>query len=145
MADDKQTAHKLTAADVEKALFAGEVDAPALLLRFLEQPDAEVKDAPAGAITTNELLQKLVVARRKGGKATVAAAASARRAWPNTLPEQMRGVAGVLTASARPIPVDVIEAAFTGRGPWKRRIPQILEALAALGRARVVNGLWTLG
>ena len=36
-------------------------------------------------------------------------------------------------------------AAFTGRGPWKRRIPQILEALAALGRARVVNGLWTLG
>ena len=25
------------------------------------------------------------------------------------------------------------------------RIPQILEALAALGRARVVNGLWTLG
>ena len=36
-------------------------------------------------------------------------------------------------------------AAFTGRGPWKRRLPQILEALAALGRARVVNGLWTLG
>ena len=38
-----------------------------------------------------------------------------------------------------------IEAAFTGRGPWKRRIPPILDALAALGRARVVNGLWTPG
>ena len=81
---------------------------------------------------------------KKGGKAA-AAAATAKRAWPNTLPEQMRGVAGVLTASARPIGLDVIEANFTGRGPWKRRIPQILEALAALGRARVVNGLWTLG
>ena len=57
----------------------------------------------------------------------------------------MRGVADVLTASARPIAIDVIESNFTGRGPWKRRTPQILEALAALGRARVVNGLWTLG
>ncbi len=81
---------------------------------------------------------------KKGAKAP-AAAAITKRAWPNTLPEQMRGVAGVLTASARPIELAVIEAAFTGRGPWKRRIPQILEALAALGRARVVNGLWTLG
>ena len=81
---------------------------------------------------------------KKGGKAAVAAATT-KRAWPNTLPEQMRGVAGVLTASARPIELAVIEATFTGRGPWKRRIPQILEALAALGRARVVNGLWTLG
>ena len=81
---------------------------------------------------------------KKGGMAA-AAAATTKRAWPNTLPEQMRGVAGVLTASARPIGLDVIAANFTGRGPWKRRIPQILEALAALGRARVVNGLWTLG
>ena len=81
---------------------------------------------------------------KKGGKAAVAAATT-KRAWPNTLPEQMRGVAGVLTASERPIGLDVIAANFTGRGPWKRRIPQILEALAALGRARVVNGLWTLG
>ena len=81
----------------------------------------------------------------KKGRKPAAAAASVKRPWPNTLPEQMRGVAGVLTASARPIGLDVIEATFTGRGPWKRRIPQILEALAALGRARVVNGLWTLG
>jgi hypothetical protein len=56
-----------------------------------------------------------------------------------------QAVAGVLTASARPIAIEVIEAALTGHGPCKRRIPQILEALAALGRARVVNGLWTLG
>ena len=83
-----------------------------------------------------------VAAKKKGGKR---AAAPTKRAWPNTLPEQMRGVAGVLTASARPIALEAIESAFTGRGPWKRRIPQILDALAALGRARVVNGLWTLG
>jgi hypothetical protein len=55
------------------------------------------------------------------------------------------GGAGVITTTARPVAIEVIEATFTGRGPWKRRIPQILEALAALGRARVVNGSWTLG
>ena len=82
---------------------------------------------------------------RKGRKPAAAAVATAKRPWPNSLPEQMRGVADLLTATACPISLDVIEASFTGRGPWKRRIPQILEALAALGRARVVNGLWTLG
>ena len=83
--------------------------------------------------------------KKKPGKAAKPAAAPPKRPWPNTLPEQMRGVAGVLTANARPIAIEVIESTFTGRGPWKRRIPQILDALAALGRARVVNGLWTLG
>lgn len=86
-------------------------------------------------------------AAKKGRKpaAAVAAVAPAKRPWPTTLPEQTRGVAGVLTATARPSALDVLEAAFTGRGPWKRRIPQILEALAALGGAWLVNGLWTLG
>ncbi|MCB2019823.1 MAG: class I SAM-dependent DNA methyltransferase, partial [Burkholderiaceae bacterium] len=74
-----------------------------------------------------------------------AAAASARRSWPTTLPEQMRGVADVLAAAARPIDAEAIIAAFTGRGPWKRRVPPILEALAALGRARQVNGQWVAG
>ena len=64
---------------------------------------------------------------------------------PAALPEQMRAVAALLTASGRPLALETVEAAFTGRGPWKRRIPPILEALAALGRARQVNGMWTLG
>ncbi len=78
---------------------------------------------------------------RKGSKA---AAAPARRPWPNTLPEQMRAVAGVLVAAGRPVLLSTMEAEFTGRGPWKRRLPQILDALAALGRARRVAGGWTL-
>jgi hypothetical protein len=82
---------------------------------------------------------------KKGRKSVSSACESVKRPWPNTLPEQMRGVANVLTSTARPIAVEAIESSFSGRGPWKRRIPQILEALAALGRARTVNGLWTLG
>ena len=78
----------------------------------------------------------------KGGKP---AAAGARSPWPNSLPEQMRAVAGLLTRVGRPIALEAIEAEFSGRGPWKRRIPQILDALAALGRARQVNGAWAAG
>jgi hypothetical protein len=84
----------------------------------------------------------LVSAKKKGGKP---AATVAKRPWPNTLPEQMRAVAALLTTAGRPVALTAIEAAFTGRGPWKRRLPQILDALAALGRARQVNGAWTLG
>jgi len=40
----------------------------------------------------------------------------------------MRGVAGLLASAPRPVAVEAI-----------------LQALEALGRARVVNGLWTLG
>jgi len=50
-----------------------------------------------------------------------------------------------VTATGRPVALAAIEAGFTGRGPWKRRLPQILDALAALDRARQVNGAWTLG
>ena len=31
---------------------------------------------------------------------------------------------------------------FTGRGPWKKRLPEILDTLAALGRARRVGDEW---
>lgn len=31
---------------------------------------------------------------------------------------------------------------FNGRGPWKKRLPEILDTLAALGRARRVGDEW---
>lgn len=73
------------------------------------------------------------------------AAATSKRPWPSSLPEQMRAVADLLARSGRPVALDAMEAEFTSRGPWKRRLPQILEALSALGRAREVNGSWTVG
>ena len=114
-----------------------------------EFQDPARRGAPAMPAATQDEMELVTASSsppaKQGRKTAPAATASVKRPWPNTLPEQMRGVAGVLTSTARPITIDVIESAFTGRGPWKRRIPQILEALAALGRARKVNGLWTLG
>ena len=62
--------------------------------------------------------------------------------WPSSLPDQVRAVAQVLSASPSPIPVPAIEAAFKGKGPWKKGLPRILDTLEALGRAHRVADAW---
>lgn len=57
-----------------------------------------------------------------------------RLAWPQSLPEQVTAVAGVLSASSEPLrPADVAHA-FKGRRSGN--IMPILDALAAMGQAR---------
>ena len=63
-------------------------------------------------------------------------AAVQRRPWPADLPAQMRAVADLLAASPAPLSEAQLADNFTGRGPWKKRLPQILQTLEALGRAR---------
>jgi len=59
-----------------------------------------------------------------------------RIAWPADLPAQVAAVAAVLAQSATALALDDIAARFTGRGAWKKRLPQIVDnTLAALGRA----------
>lgn len=60
--------------------------------------------------------------------------------WPRDAVEQVRAVAEVLAGSAHPLSVDDVAARFTARGPWKRRLPQLLDMLVALGRAREQDG-----
>ena len=38
-------------------------------------------------------------------------------------------------AASAPLSLDEIVARFTARGPWKKRLPQLLEMLIVLGRA----------
>jgi hypothetical protein len=68
------------------------------------------------------------------------ATATERRPWPATLPEQVRAIADQLS----PIPLDepALAARFTGKGPWKKRLPEILAMLAALGRAKRSDSGW---
>jgi len=73
------------------------------------------------------------------GEEVAAAKPGARRSWPAALPEQVRAVAEVLTAARSPLTRAEVEALFTGRGPWKKRLPQIFDTLIAVGRVRVVN------
>lgn len=78
-----------------------------------------------------------------GGPDTDAPAPAAKpRPWPKDTVEQVRAVAEVLSASVRPLSADDIAGHFTARGPWKKRLPQLLEMLVALGRAREQDGLY---
>ena len=71
-----------------------------------------------------------------GKEVPVPAKPGVRRPWPATLPEQVKAVAEVLAAARAPLADDAIAACFTGRGAWKKRLPQIIDTLVAVGRVR---------
>jgi hypothetical protein len=72
-----------------------------------------------------------------------AARATAPQAWPQSLPEQLAAVARLLADSPATQTEAQLAASFTGKGRWKSRLPDILAALEALGRARrVEDGRW---
>ena len=60
--------------------------------------------------------------------------------WPKELPEQVRLVAQALAAARAPLSVESLSERFSGKGPWKKRLPQLVETLVSLGRARRVEG-----
>ncbi len=78
-----------------------------------------------------------------GEPATSAALALKPQPWPKDAVEQVRAVADLLAASALPLSPDDIAARFTARGPWKRRLPQLLQMLVALGRAHEHDNRFT--
>ncbi|MFO0145945.1 MAG: class I SAM-dependent DNA methyltransferase, partial [Betaproteobacteria bacterium] len=65
-----------------------------------------------------------------------APSAGKRAPWPATLPEQIRVVADALAAAPQGLDLDQLAAQFSGRGPWKKRLPDIVDSLAALGRVK---------
>ena len=60
--------------------------------------------------------------------------------WPKEAVEQVRAVADLLATSPVPLTLEEIGARFTARGPWKKRLPQLLDMLVALGRAEDQGG-----
>ncbi|MDP3514730.1 MAG: hypothetical protein Q8S20_18465 [Sulfuritalea sp.] len=65
------------------------------------------------------------------------------QAWPQTLPEQLAAVARILADSSTAQTETQLAANFSGRGRWKSRLPDIIKALEALGRARRLDdGRW---
>ena len=60
--------------------------------------------------------------------------------WPKDTVDQVRAVAEVLATNHGSLSPDEIAARFTARGPWKKRLPKLLEMLVALGRAQETDG-----
>jgi len=63
--------------------------------------------------------------------------------WPKDTVDQVRAIADLLAVSAAPLSLDDIAARFSARGPWKKRLPPLLDMLVALGRARERAGRYT--
>ncbi len=91
---------------------------------------------PSVAVDTQKQA-KMELPQTPASTATTSAQPAAKRPWPATLPEQVAAIAQTLAESPLPLDEAAIAQRFTGKGPWKKRLPQLLETLAALGRARV--------
>lgn len=72
--------------------------------------------------------------------AEIIAAGSKPQPWPKDTVDQVRAVADLLAGSPVPLSLDDIGNRFTARGPWKKRLPKLLEMLVALGRAQEQDG-----
>ena len=64
---------------------------------------------------------------------------AAKRPWPPTLPEQVAALAKMLAGHSLALSTAEIAEGFTGKGAWKKRLPQLLDTLVALGRARLTD------
>lgn len=74
---------------------------------------------------------------------TAAKTIIAPKPWPSGLPDQIKAVADVLADAGASLDLDGLAARFSSRGRWRERLPTILDALVALGRARTqVDGRW---
>jgi hypothetical protein len=56
------------------------------------------------------------------------------------LPEQVALLAKLLDTTPQSEPQ--LAARITGKGPWKKRLPDLLQTLVALGRARQEGETW---
>jgi hypothetical protein len=65
-----------------------------------------------------------------------------QQAWPVTLPEQIKAVADILSATPSPLDLDAIATHFKGRGRWRERLPVILDTLVAIGRVHSLRKKW---
>lgn len=69
---------------------------------------------------------------------TAATAKPAERLpWPKEMPEQVKAIADLLASRRAPLREEDIAAQFAGKGPWKKRLPTLLDMLVAVGRVRV--------
>ena len=105
-------------------------------IRWL-RPEFQNPDNAAGAKSPPAIQAELNITEEDD--TVVATATIQRLPWPKELPDQVRQVADLLSSAREPMSLDTIAAHFTGKGPWKRRLPQIVETLETLGRARRVG------
>jgi hypothetical protein len=92
----------------------------------------------AGQRAKGEEQEELPLKPKKNGQGKVKGQAvkkAAKQAWPKTLAERIRAVEAALNAAGTPVTAAELAQHFTSTKP--AALQEILESLAALGRARV--------
>ena len=132
--DDEQILERLVALNAERA--AEEAAGTFRWLRPGFQAPSSAQVPMAGLGDSGRRNQK-----SDGATSPPVAPARMPQQWPGALPDQLAALAAALGGT--PQSLDELAARFTGRGRWKARLPDILAALEALGRARRLDdGRW---
>jgi hypothetical protein len=129
----------------------GSADAEAILLRLVALNAERQREEAAGRVRwlrpafQNPQSELVTVDAEIGEKSasTVAASiapVSSKIPWPASLPEQMALLASLLQSA--PQSETQLAAQIAGKGPWKKRLPDLLQTLVALGRARREGENW---
>ena len=72
----------------------------------------------------------------------VGPAAGKLQPWPTEATEQIKAVAHTLSQASAGLTVEELAAQFQSRTRTRNRLPNLLDTLQALGRARLVGGRW---
>lgn len=59
-----------------------------------------------------------------------------KQTWPKDDIAQVKAIIDLLSSTKHPIALDTIATYFSGKGQWKKRLPNILEMLVVVGKAR---------
>jgi hypothetical protein len=69
---------------------------------------------------------------------------AARAEWPREPVEQLRTLTETLARAGAPLSLSDITARYKAKGPWKKRVPQLLDMLVAVGRAYEREGRYSV-
>ncbi|MES2049811.1 MAG: class I SAM-dependent DNA methyltransferase, partial [Pseudomonadota bacterium] len=87
--------------------------------------------------TQGEMDVALAAVTELDGEAEALVSASiVKQAWPKDDIAQVKAIIDLFNSTKHPMALDTIATYFSGKGPWKKRLPNILEMLVVVGKAR---------
>ena len=91
---------------------------------------------PQGAVAANKIDEQTELVMDEETDAPIVISIE-KQSWPKGDLEQVKAVADLIAASKSPLNLESVAECFSGKGQWKKRLPNILEMLVVVGKARV--------
>lgn len=91
---------------------------------------------PQGTVIANAIDEQTELAMDEEAGAPVVIS-SEKQPWPKGDLEQVKAVADLIATSKSSLNLESVAACFSGKGQWKKRLPNILNMLVVVGKARL--------